>query len=221
MSPSSESPSNVSSVDDGYCLFARKFEIPNIETDSLQWNAEWEKALKTLSASKVYTTMSGLFKGDETDLEMVDRLKHKVASLQDKTVELWGEDKTFVVAWQLLSDEEHKHYLLNGIWDACKMASCKQDSRVFCPDVTTTAMAKGKGKAFIDSVIDFYTHKSRVGEGNTYSIPSPWWDDAVKDLPQPLEGRDKTAFLYLTLLRDEFMGRFFIVVRKQSLICLE
>ena len=45
-------PQPCRTADGDHSLFALKFNIPSIKSDSLRWNKEWDKVLHTLSASE-------------------------------------------------------------------------------------------------------------------------------------------------------------------------
>jgi hypothetical protein len=202
----------MSDGDGDHSLFALKFNIPSIKSDSLRWNKEWDKVLHTLSASEdVYPVLSQMWdnQGSPEIIIQTERLKDQVCKIQGTVVNLWDQMEElgghFVTAWLILDEAERKRHLLKGLEEACERASWGHDARALCPEITFNSMLKQHGQGFIDLMVDFSKGKKEAGEENVYFLPSEWWQKAV-DTSEPLSEDIEHTFRMLTIQRGEFIG---------------
>lgn len=196
-----------------FSIFARDYNIPSIQSSGLvRWNTEWEKVLRTLSASDVYPAMSlawdrGRWDPPKLD-EAVQTFKDGACKLQVGVAQFWdalGEQSDqFITAWILLDKEEHKRHLLQGLKEACERASWGQDGCAMCPEITLGPMLRQRGKGFIDFFKNYSQGTQEVGENDVYFLPSEWWQNAV-DRSQPLSEEVEFRFRLLTIQRNEYI----------------
>jgi hypothetical protein len=196
-------------------IFSRRFNIPSIQSKgAARWNNEWEKVLRTLSASEdVFPFLSRCWTRDKCEPSELAHdaqlLKDKLCKDQEIIAGFWeeGTEWQFVTGWLLLAEAERKRHLLKGLEDACGHASWGHDGRALCPEITLTLMLRQGGRAFTDFFTDYGKGKKDVGEDNVYFLPSEWWDKAV-DRSKPLSDEDEFTFRILTIQRNEFITQF-------------
>jgi hypothetical protein len=204
------------SAADGDSLLARKFNITtSINSDPVQWNKEWDKALHSLSAKDVYAMLSPIWTSNEVNGEIAEHaevLKGQILKLQNLVVKLWDQMESkdhFVTAWLLLEERDRQAHLLKGLEEACKESSFAEVARAMCPDIKISSMLKRKGKSFTDLISSFTKGKRQVGEDNLYEVPSEWWEKAV-DISEPLSQEVDSPFALLTIQRNEFISESII-----------
>jgi hypothetical protein len=194
--------------------FAHKFTITSsVETDPVQWNKEWDKALHPFSAKDVYAELGWVWSSDTLNssqgTEYAEYLKARLIRLQNMVAELWTslseEHDNFITAWLLLEEPDRQMHLLNGLVEACKESSRGVDARAMCPDIKISSMLKRKGKAYVDFIDSFTKGKMEVGQNDVYQIPSQWWETAV-DPSNPLSQEVNSPFARLTIQRNEFIS---------------
>jgi hypothetical protein len=111
----------------------------------------------------------------------------------------------FVTAWILLNHADRKRHLLEGIKKTCQTVTLRQDTRALCPEITTGAMLKQKGKAFTAFADNMAKAIRGAGPDNVYLLQSEWWLSAV-GMPEPWSEDTQFSFTQLTLHRNEFIG---------------
>jgi hypothetical protein len=194
-------------------VFNLMFGIPSIQSDLPLWDRVWEKTLRKISASKdVYPPLSELWKRDNpSNTISAAELSKRVCKVQALVLgleNLLEEPGDFATTWVLLNEAERKRLLLKGLKDACDQASLKQDGRALCPEITTSAMLRQNGKAFIDFVRNLVKGMRDVDEGEMYLLPSEWWQSAVDTPAEPWSEDAKFAFRQLSIQRNEFISEF-------------
>lgn len=202
-----------------YSFFARKFNIPSTKSDGLvRWNKEWEKILSTLSASDdVYPTLSPMWDqsidtawGPAEFAFQSQKIKEQACGLQRTAVMLWDnmeeEGGHPFIAWSILDEAERRRHLLKGLKEACEQASCGQDGRALCPEITLGPMLKQRGKGFIDFFRDYVKGKKDMDEDAVYFLSNEWWQKAV-DMSEPLPEAVELTYSLLTTQRNEFIGK--------------
>ena len=140
--------------------------------------------------------------------EASDRLYKSTRHIQDIVAQFetqLDESDAFVIAWLLLDEAERKRHLFQGMKETCLDVSSHYDGRALCPEITTTAMLKQNGKAFIDFSRDLVNASKETGPDNVYLLPSEWWSSAVS-MPEPWPEDIKFVFTQLSLQRNEFIG---------------
>jgi hypothetical protein len=111
-----------------------------------------------------------------------------------------------VTAWMLLDKPEQWRHLFNGIKDACERMPFVSDARALCPEITTSAMMKQNGKAYIDFLRNLANAVRETDpDKQPYLLPSDWWRFAVQE-PEPWSEDTKFVFTQLTVQRNEFIG---------------
>ena len=200
---------------DDISIFRDKYKIPNIIIDHSQWDEGWEKTLRTLSASKdVFPVLSTHWRGDPSMsylgpfAGMSDSMRKRIRRFQVVVVEFdeyLEETCGFTTMWLLLGESERKRHLFNGMKETCQFASLHNDGRALCPEITTTAMLKENGKAFIDFARRFVKATKAVGTDDMYMLPSEWWSSAVS-MPEPWPEDVQFIFTQLSFQRNEFIG---------------
>jgi hypothetical protein len=108
-----------------------------------------------------------------------------------------------VIAWMLLDEAERRRHLLNGMKAACDCTLFRLDARALCPEITTTAMLKQRGMAFIDFARKIANGIRETGPDELYLHPSEWFQSAVKE-PKPSD-KTKFAFRQLGIQRADFI----------------
>ncbi|EGO05432.1 hypothetical protein SERLA73DRAFT_69044 [Serpula lacrymans var. lacrymans S7.3] len=187
-------------------------KITDIKKDRLRWNKEWEKALKSLESSDVYRVMSSAWKTvGARERALLETTRAMVLKVQTGAATVTGdimERDDFKNIWFLLEESERKRHILEGLQGACNHAAWGEDSRALCPELTASALLKARGQEFLDLLAQFLQAKKSSKPSAPFSIPSTWWDHAIDNAPQPLPERDEFAYECLTLIRNEFIGRF-------------
>jgi len=90
-----------------------------------------------------------------------------------------------------------------------KYASCGQDGRAMCPEITSTALLSESGKAFMRFFRVYAEGIKSVGQDAIYLLPNQWWTQAV-DTAQPLHQDVEFAHTQLTMQRNEFLVDFIL-----------
>jgi hypothetical protein len=195
-------------------FFAHKFTITSfVETDPVQWNKEWDKALHPFSAKDVYAEFSWVWTSATLDsaqgTQYAEFLKARLLRFQNTVAGLWAdlseEHNNFITAWLLLEERDRQTHLLNGLLEACKDSSLGVDARAMCPDIKISSMLKWKGRAYVNFIGSFTKGKMEVGENGVYEIPSQWWETAV-DLSDTPSQEVNSPFARLTIQRNEFIS---------------
>jgi hypothetical protein len=151
------------------------------------------------------------FEGRRNELEdMTDALYKRACAYQGILVKMDDDlikasEDYVVTSWMLLGEPERRRHLLNGIRDACKDMPFLADARALSPEITTTAMLKRNGEAFLDFACDLAKAIKETGPDKVYFLPSKWWRSAVKE-PEPWSENTKFAFTQLTIQRNDFIG---------------
>jgi hypothetical protein len=188
-----------------------------MEADPLRWDKAWEKALRTVSPSEdVYPKLGCLWrrdlsdKGDDHFKYISDGMHYRASWSQGMVVRMVDGFKDnlrhLVTAWMLLDESEQRRHLLNGIMDACHSTiPFDSDARALCPEITTSAMMKRNGQAFIDFARNLAKGIQETDpDKKPYLLPSDWWRSAVQE-PEPSE-TTKFVFIHLSVQRNEFIG---------------
>ena len=140
---------------------------------------------------------------------MSDSLRKRICRDQVVVVqfeECLEESGVSATMWMLASESERKRHLFHGMKETCHFASLHNDGRALCPEITTTAMLKENGKAFVDFARSFVkATKAAVGTGDMYMLPSEWWSSAV-NMPEPRPEDVQFIFTQLSFQRNEFIG---------------
>jgi len=189
-----------------------------MSTDIMLWDKAWEKALRTLSPSEeMFPTLGCMWDQDfhranhagDMDFEfMADDMYKRACKLQHAIVMLDEKMKKgayLVTAWMLLEETERRRHLLNGMKAACQYTLFRPDARALCPEITTTAMLKRRGMAFIDFARELANGVREFGPDELYLLPSEWFQSAVKE-PEPWSDKTKFIFGQLNIQRAEFIG---------------
>jgi hypothetical protein len=196
-------------------VFARQFNIPNINSDISLWDQAWERVLPTLSSLRdVFPVLSQKWQSNQpgTSAQSVapKELEQRLCRFQELIAKLWEEliDRSFIHVWLLLSEGEQRGYLLSGIKGACEYASLGQDARALCPEITVSTMLKHNGWGFALLANNCATAVREAGKGvNVTHLWSNWWFGAVR-LPANLAEEIRFPLAGLTLQRDEFIGEY-------------
>lgn len=212
-STSSESAAHAPDIS----LWGDQFTPRAFETDPSRWNKDWEKKLRTLTAFEVFTTLGvGYPKGTETS-QYVPMFTAQLARNQGYLVKIWTEIQDlrehYVTAWVLLSEKEREKYLMKGFEECAKGPTVfYRDARSLAPEITTSALLKRHGNAFIDFIDAYVKAKQDAGEGIAYFLPNPWWEEATEGLPDSaLEHFHEKAHELLTLNRNNFISEDFYI----------
>jgi hypothetical protein len=161
-------------------FFAHKFTITSfVETDPVQWNKEWDKALHPFSAKDVYVEFSWVWTSATLDsaqgTQYAEFLKAWLLRFQNTVAGLWAdlseEHNNFITAWLLLEERDRQTHLLNGLLEACKDSLLGVDACAMCPDIKISSMLKGKGRAYVDFIGSFTKGKVEVGENGDRVTP--------------------------------------------------
>jgi hypothetical protein len=200
-------------------VFSHKYNIPSMTGDLVRWDKAWEKTLRTISPSEdVFPRLGCMwkresFEGRRNVLEyMVDALYKRACAFQGIVVKMDNDliEKDYVVtAWMLLDEPERRRHLLNGIRDACKDLPFHSDARALSPEITTTAMLKQNGRAFMDFARNTAKAIRETGPDQVYFHPCGWWRSAVNE-PEPWSENTKFAFTQLTVQRNQFIGELVV-----------
>jgi hypothetical protein len=202
---------------DSISIFRNKYKIPSIKTDPSRWDKRWEKTLHTLSASEhVFPVFCFHWLGVKSlgfldpFAGMSDVLHKTVRRFREVVIqfeERLEEPSALVTLWLLLDKADRKRHLFNGIRETCEHVSLHYDGQGLCPEITTTAMLKGNGKAFTDFALDFVkgTKETGIDGGDVYLPPSEWWSSAV-NMPEPWPEDITFVFMQLSLQRNEFIS---------------
>lgn len=192
-------------------LWGNHLKITRFQVDPTRWNKDWEKHLRTLSASDALLTMRALYRKDALTEGIIaaelEKLKLKVLEGQKLLADIWAdveEGGHFVTAWLLLPEAERKRHLMKGIEESISKGTFREDCRALCPEITTTALMKQRGQPYLEALKKFSKGKAEAGGGNVYHFPSSWWDSAKDHTPD--ETIHDMAYTLLTLDRDYFIG---------------
>lgn len=213
------SSADTSEAQTGRSLWGESLNLTSLKADPKRWDQEWERVLDTLSAQKAYTRMGRLFKKGIWDKPgmTLERLTgyftEDACKMQGVVLEIWRKDglgEHLVTAWALLEYSEHERHLLEGLKEASERCPFHQDIRSLCPEIRTSLLLARSGRAFTDFVETFVEGKEAVGDATIpYLFPSAWWNKAGDDMPESmLEEFDESSLTLLTLLRNDYIGRF-------------
>lgn len=200
--------SGLSDVPD-YSLWGDEFNMEAFRSNPTRWNKDWEKSLRTLTASDVFTCMGDIYARIKKDEEsIIPMLTQQMVGMQEALVKLWASvDELgghFVTAFLLLEEKERIRHLNKGFEDSYQHVAGRQDARCFAPEITISALLKRSGQGFLEFIELFVNGKKGVGPGKPYLHPSEWWDKALDDVPEPELGDD--TYKVLTLHRNDFIS---------------
>jgi hypothetical protein len=186
-----------------------------MRTDILLWDKAWEKTLRSISPSEEMFPRLGcmwnpdLLEGSGMDFElMANNMYKRACDLQKILVMLDGDlnkGEYVVTAWMLLDEVERRRHLLNGMKAACDCTLLRFDARALCPEITTTAMLKQRGMAFIDFARSLTNSIREAGPDELCLLPSEWFRSAVKE-PEPWSDKTKFIFRQLSIQRADFIS---------------
>ena len=195
-------------------VFEDKYNIPIMSTDIMLWDKAWEKALRTHSpAEEMYPRLSCMWdqdfgQGRDMNMENVPIEMAKKACgvqlLHADLLDVMNQEEFLVTTWMLLEEHERRRHLLSGMKAACDFTHFCLDARALCPEITTTAMLKRRGMAFIDLVRNVANGIRESGPDEVYLPPSEWFRSAVKE-PQPWSDKTKFIFGQLGIQRAQFI----------------
>jgi hypothetical protein len=146
---------------------------------------------------------------DDHDFKfLTDAMPHRACTYQGMVVKMDDDTKNnacLETAWMLLDESEQRRHLLNGIKDACDEAAFGPDARALSPEVTTSAMMKQNGKAFIDFARNLAKAiREADPDQKPYLLLSDWWRSAIQE-PEPWSDDTKFAFSQLSFQRNEYI----------------
>ena len=183
-------------------------EIPSDLPDLIRWDKKWEKILSTMSVNEAYASMKDMLLKDRSHTTPIFEMRHNLQRFQKGIVEFRFWDPTTPDttgdAWVLLDRGERKRHVLYGLRQSCKS---NQHLRALCPEITSSAMLKNKGVAFLIFITMYSIGVKDAGPENLYFLPSASWQSVVDDLETCSE-EDKFAFTHLTLHRNLTIGKF-------------
>jgi hypothetical protein len=189
-----------------YSVWGDQYTLTAFKADPDRWNKDWEKALRTRTAAVVFTHMAVPGNSEFVPIFMED-----MVGRQKSLVGLWarwnklGIDH-FITAWLLLDDKERKRHLMKGFEDSFPHVVGSQDARALAPEITTTALLKRNGKAFIE-FLEGYVKAKDVGNGEPYFYPSEWWDKALEGVSESvMEKLDEHSYPFIAINRDDFIS---------------
>lgn len=202
---------DISGVPD-YSLWGDEFNMEAFKANPARWNKDWENASRTRTAAEVFLHMGRVYgMKHDNDEGLIPMLTEHMTKVQESLSKVWGtverDDRHFVTAWLLLGEKERTRHLNKGFEDAYPIIAGRQDARCLAPEITTSALLKRNGQAFLELLEACVKGKQGVGEGNPYIHPSGWWDKALEGVPESfLKTLDENTHERMTIHRNDFIS---------------
>lgn len=201
-------------------LWGKSLDLTSLKANPKRWNRKWERLLGTLSAQEAYTRMSRLFRNEiwgkpGITLEQISSvLNEQICTTQGQVLDIWRKRRLgdeLATAWVLLEHSEQERHMFRGLKDASETGLFHQDIRSLCPEIRTSLFFAHAGRTFTDFVEIFVVGRESAEDvAIPYLFPSAWWDSAGGSIV--LEEFGESAQMFLTLLRNVFIGGFFCYI---------
>ncbi|KAF9459186.1 hypothetical protein BDZ94DRAFT_1312644 [Collybia nuda] len=174
-----------------------------------------ERALRTRPAATVFVHMGFVYTENEEYAELVGVFTRELVRMQQGLIKLWESmnelDGHAITAWMLLNDGERLRHLNKEFEGSFMYVVGRQDARGLVPEITTSALSKQNGKAFLDFVEHCVKGNQGVAVNTAYYHHSVWWDEAFEGLSQSfLEGLDERAYEIMTIQRNTFITKYML-----------
>jgi hypothetical protein len=184
------------------------FECPSVPSDLADltdWDKTWETLVTKMPTKEVYSLLKSTILEDRPHTTPIPKVRQILQIVQNGIPAFRFSDCHDIVAkaWVLLERGERKRHILHGLRESCKSS---QHLRMLGPEITSTAMLKRRGMAYIDFIVRYSAAiTDAAGSGNPYILPNALWESVV-DMPKPWPEEDSFAFTHLTLQRNLMIG---------------